>query len=204
MCSRWSFPFVLLSLIGSVTASSLRERNTLSIAPRTAYHFSNNYADSSCLQLVSGHMEVRYANTTSFYSRPCAAQQTIYGTVYYKEVLAEFDKFESCTAGLVGRWRAHRKTLQLYLFSSNILSGNNLLNHYIPVYITSQIRLAQLLWEPLISNQTSALATVNSWPMMKVQQINCILFLLIIYSMKISFAIIFSAMTFWMICICSL
>lgn len=123
MCHLWSFPFVLLSLIGSVTASSLRERNTLSIAPRTAYHFSNNYADSSCLQLVSGHMEVRYANTTSFYSRPCAAQQSIYGTVYYKEVLAEFDKFESCTAGLVGRWRAHRKSLQLCLFSSNILSG---------------------------------------------------------------------------------
>ena len=103
MPSRCSFVIVLLSFIGSIKASFLREGSTLSVAPRTAYHFTNNYADSSCSQLVNGHMEVRFANTTSFYSKPCTAQESIYGTVYQKEILAEFDKFESCTEGLVGR-----------------------------------------------------------------------------------------------------
>ena len=145
MPSICSFLIVLLSFIGSIKASFLREGSTLSVAPRTAYHFTNNYADSSCSQLVNGHMEVRFANTTSFYSKPCTAQESIYGTVYQKEILAEFDKFESCTAGLVGRWRVHRNTLQLCLFSSNIFPKNDSLHHYVQGYITHlQMRLAQL------------------------------------------------------------
>ena len=95
----------LLSFSGAATASSLR----LAINPRTLYSFKNNYADSSCTQLVSATMDVFYASTSATVIGSCSPETTGSGqTVFYKEILSEVNQYESCATGIVFRWQLHR------------------------------------------------------------------------------------------------